>query len=146
MTLTKKLTQKQRSFIRDFAQLNASSAIPHSTLSVLAYLTICADPEQSALAIMQALDLSAGSVSTALNTLIDARLVDRIKRKGERQPYYCINPEGWSAAVKQRLDAIHNMRILAEKASKLAPANERVLAMRQTYTLFDEKLQEMFPS
>lgn len=144
MAAIKKLTQKQRSFIYDFAQLNASSAIPQSTLCVLAYLTISTVAEQSALTIMQTLDLSAGSVSTALNTLIDARLVNRIKRKGERQPYYRINPEGWSATVKQRLEAIHNMRVLAEKASRLAPTNERVAAMHQTYALFDEKLQEMF--
>lgn len=146
MTLTKSLTQKQRSFIYDFAQLNTSSAIPQSTLYVLAYLTVCTEAEQSAFAIMQSLELSSGSVSTALNTLMNARLVNRIKRKGERQPYYYINPEGWTAAIRQRLDAIHNMRLLAEKASRMAPTNERVLAMHQTYALFDEKLQAILQS
>lgn len=144
MPVTKKLTQKQLAFIHNFTQLNASSAIPQSTLYVLAYLTICADPEQPSSAIMQSLALSAGSVSTGLNTLITAGFVDRVKREGERQPYYCINPDGWHKAVQQRIEAIHAMRVFAESASKAAPSNERVAAMHQTYALFDEKLRDVF--
>ncbi|HJP81724.1 MAG TPA: hypothetical protein VJ841_04990 [Candidatus Saccharimonadales bacterium] len=143
--LVKKLTRNQLMFIRTFAELNATSAIPQSTLYVLAYLTICTDPEQPSVAIMQALDLSAGSVSMALNMLIAAGFVDRIKRKGERQPYYRINSEGWRKGVQQRIDAIHNLRMFADRARKVAPLNERVAAMQETYALFDEKLRNLFP-
>jgi DNA-binding MarR family transcriptional regulator len=77
-----------------------SYGIPPMTGRVLAWLLVCEPAEQTAAQIAEALDASKGAISGATGTLVRARLVDRLRVRGERADRFRVRPEAWDEQVR----------------------------------------------
>ena len=70
---------------------------------VLAWLTVCDPPEQSAADIGEALQISQAHVSTTMRTLEMMGLVERVSLRGERRIHYRIPKGAWQSTTRSRL-------------------------------------------
>lgn len=85
-----------------------SYGIPRMTGRVLGWLLVCDPPEQTAAELAEALDASAGSISTATGVLVRAHLVDRLRIRGERADRFRLRPDAWDNQVRDQ--GVHQAR------------------------------------
>ena len=85
-----------------------SYGIPRMTGRVLAWLIVCDPPEQTAAQLADALDASAGSISTATGVLVRAHLVDRLRIRGERADRFRLRPDAWDDQIRDQ--SVHPAR------------------------------------
>ncbi|HUO48867.1 MAG TPA: MarR family transcriptional regulator, partial [Acidimicrobiales bacterium] len=83
------------SFIERFGVVGDDIGLPRSMTRLLAWLVVCDPPHQSAAQIRQGLQLSAGSVSTGMNSLVRAGLAERVAFPADRRTYYRLRAAGW---------------------------------------------------
>lgn len=114
-----------------------------STAKVFALLLLCNPIEQSAQDIQEALSLSAGTVSEAVNTLIRVGLVERVAVPGYRRHFYALQPPGFKQAIRQRAQTVSMARDLAERGLALHPDNERLATMKTVYSLFEAEMEQI---
>jgi len=108
-----------------------------SMSNVLAYLTICEPSTQTASDIESTLHLSKGSVNTALNGLLRAKIIQcQLTSKGGRFLEYQLDAQGWERAITYRLSSLRAAVQVADDALVSAPHNERLHAMREAYVEF----------
>lgn len=69
---------------------------------VVGWLLICDPPEQTFNQLVEALQASKGSISTAMKVLVPGGLVERVSRPGERRDYYRVRPGVWPALARSR--------------------------------------------
>lgn len=120
--------------LSDFFRTGGMTA---SMSSVLAYLTICEPSTQTASDIESALHLSKGSVNTALNGLLRAKMVQcQPTSKGGRFLEYQLDVRGWEQAITHRLLSLRVAVQVANDGLVSAPHNERLHAMREAYAEF----------
>lgn len=143
----KKLSSEQYEFIEEFGLLGMKLGMPRATARVVALLLICEPAEQSAADIRQALDLSLGSVSTALSMLLTVGMVDRVAKTGERTLYYSITAGGILRSVEQRIASFEEIAALAAKGQVVAPNNPRINTLHNVYATlvhdFDDILAKL---
>jgi DNA-binding IclR family transcriptional regulator len=77
-----------------------SYGLPRMTGRALGWLLVCDPPEQTAAQIAEALEASAGSISTATNMLVRMKLVERLHIRGERADRFRIRPGAWDDQVR----------------------------------------------
>lgn len=70
---------------------------------VLGWLMVCHPPEQTAAEIAEALDISAGSVSTTMRLMIQGGLVDKVGVPGDRSVRYRIRNGMWVDMMRGRM-------------------------------------------
>jgi hypothetical protein len=80
--------------------LTQSAGLPRMTGRVLGWLLVCDPPEQTAAQIAEALNASKGSISAATGMLVRARLVDKLRVRGERADRFRMRPEAWDDQVR----------------------------------------------
>lgn len=90
---------------------------------ILGWLMICDPPAQSAADLMEALDVSAGSVSTQVRTLQSLGLVERVTFPGDRVSYFQMPDQAWTKVMDKEAEQLEAMRALAAQGEKLAPAS-----------------------
>lgn len=118
-----------REFVDQFGLLWTRLAGTNRTMGrVLAWLMICDPPEQSAPDLVAALQVSKGSVSTAVRNLENARIIERVHVPGNRRIHYRLPPLGWSAITRARveeMDMMIGVGAIGRKALDGAPASRR---------------------
>lgn len=88
---------------------------------ILGWLMLCDPPHRSASDLVEALELSAGSVSTQIRLLERIQFVERVTFPGDRVTYFQLKPDVWIGVLMSEPEHIKNMRDLAEAASELLP-------------------------
>jgi DNA-binding transcriptional regulator GbsR (MarR family) len=114
-------------------------------MRVLGFMVVCRPPVQSAQQIMDALTLSAGSVSAAVNALHDDGLLERVNLAGDRHVYYRLTPQGWGRVVEARFQALIEVRRAADRALRASrgEADHRLRQLRETYARVEAGLAEL---
>ena len=68
---------------------------PRMVGRTLGWLLVCDPPEQSAAELVESLQASKGSISTATRVLLRMGLVERVRHRGERFDRFKAQPEAW---------------------------------------------------
>lgn len=98
---------------------------------VLAWLLICDPPEQTAAEIAEAVGASAGSVSTTSRALVNAFMIERIGKPGQRSSFFRVRPGMWVALLKRRMAVGKAMGQLAAEGQSLTKGGEESLRLRE---------------
>ncbi len=88
---------------------------------ILGWLMICEPPHQSSSDLVEALEVSAGTVSTQIRVLERIQFVERITFPGDRVTYYQLKPDVWIGVMMSEPEHIRRMMELSEAASHLIP-------------------------
>jgi DNA-binding transcriptional regulator GbsR (MarR family) len=103
----------ERQYAEDAALILESMGLARAHGKLLAWLFVCDPPQQSSAELAEALDLSAGSVSTGTRLLENSRLIRRVAAPGRRGKVYELNPDGLIVASQD--DRVRTFRQLMEK-------------------------------
>lgn len=88
---------------------------------LLGWLMICEPPHQSLTQLAEALQASAGSISTQSRMLETFGIVERITFPGDRRVYYQLRPHLWLELMRSELPRIETMKGLAAQAAPAMP-------------------------
>ncbi len=102
-------------YVEDVAQFFERSGMARMSGRLLGALMVAEPPERSQEELATFLGVSRGSVSQASRMLVDAGLVERRRRRGDRRDYFCVRPDAWTDMIERRVDAIVALRRLAER-------------------------------
>ncbi len=128
------------------AWMASSYGFPRMTGRVLGWLLVCEPAEQTAAQLAQALDASTGAISGATNVLARAKLVDRIRVRGERADRIRLRPGAWDEQVRNQ-DEINGARALfAQGLAALADAPASRRARLEELDEFYAWWQERMPA
>jgi DNA-binding transcriptional regulator GbsR (MarR family) len=132
-------------FIEGFASLMETRGIPRAAGRIFSYLQVCEPPEQSAAQLSAALGVSLGTVSSMTRLLMQARWVERIRRRGERQAVYRAAEGMMTLAVDGVMEPTRRARQLTERglammADRPESAKARLQELTEVYRFFEEWL------
>ncbi len=122
-------------FVEEMGGLMLVQGTPRAVMRVLGWMVVCEPAEQTAPEVQQQLELSAGSVSTALRSLSESGILERVARPGDRRIYHRFSTQGWEQVLEARFRALSEMRRVAERALAAAggESDERLRDMRDVY-------------
>ena len=108
---------------------------------IFGWLMVCRPQLQTAKQIAEALDASAGSVSTSLKTLSQIGFIEKIGVPGERSSYYKIDSEALEKVFTNKSRGIDQLVLLAEKGLRIADdysdeEKQRLKDMHDIYSWF----------
>src|SRR5256886_16571712 len=103
----------ERQYAEETAVVLEGMGLPRAYGKLLGWLLICDPPQQSSADLAQALDLSAGSVSTGTRMLENARLIRRVAVPGKRGKVYEMTEDAMTRAVQD--DPVRIMREVMER-------------------------------
>lgn len=86
---------------------------------ILGWLLVCDPPEQSAGELAAGLGASAGSISTATRSLMQAGMIERVGIPGRRSAHYRVRPGMWGDLLERRMSFGRTMGELAEDGLRL---------------------------
>jgi DNA-binding transcriptional regulator GbsR (MarR family) len=132
-----------QNFTETLTKIYIASGLPHSMSKVLVYLTLCIPAQQTAPDIQKNLALSAGSVSTALNSLVRTGLIARSKKLGDKHYFYELDSDAWERSIMQRLESLDYLVELAQQGIALMPNNKRLIAMHDIYLYFGNEFKDL---
>jgi DNA-binding transcriptional regulator GbsR (MarR family) len=106
---------------------------------------ICEPPYQSAPQLVDALHISAGSVSTQARTLESVGLVERTTFPGDRSTYYQLKPNVWTDIMWAEQQRIEEMKTIADAAMAVVPDErpDRVVDLSRVTDFFIERWPEL---
>lgn len=114
---------------------------------VLGALLLADPPEISAEDLMNRLQASRSSVSQATRMLVQAGLIERRRKRGERRDYFRVKPGAWDAMIQRRVQAVNTLRSMAERGLEVLnsdnPEARRDLEEMRDYFVFWE--HELLP-
>jgi DNA-binding transcriptional ArsR family regulator len=100
---------------------------PRMTGRVLGWLLVCEPAEQTAAQLTEALGASAGAISAATGILVRAKLVDRLRVRGERADRFRLRPDVWDEQFRDQGGMQVAREVLGQGLDALAdePAGRR---------------------
>ena len=124
----------QLRFVEELAGLAVTPAASPAAMRVLAWMAVCEPREQTASQIQAQLDLSAGSVSSAVRMLKHAGVLEQAGHLGTRRVLYRFADGGWDRLFAARLRTLSALRGVADRAVDAAgpDATPRLIEMRDT--------------
>ncbi len=137
------LNKERQLFIEEFGLFFNEVGLPRSVGRVLGLLLICEPPHQSAEQIQDTLQLSSGSVSSAMSVLNRMGIVKRKTKTGSRRLFYELDSDCWTKIIQIRLLQIKRGQQIAENGLKLSDNNTRLLGMRDLYVKFGKLFNQM---
>jgi DNA-binding transcriptional regulator GbsR (MarR family) len=115
-------------FVEEAAmQMEFQAGTPRMVGRVWGWLLVCDPPEQSAADLVESLQASKGSISTATRTLLTMGLIERIRLRGERFDRFRVRPEAMDEAIwrEDQFTAPHRVIRMGLDALAGAPADRR---------------------
>ena len=116
---------------------------------VFGALLLADPPELSAEDLASRLQASRSSISQATRMLVQAGLIERRRRRGERRDYFRVKPGAWDAMVQRRVQALSTLRKMAERGLEImatsSPESRRDLEeMRDYFEFWEHELLPIF--
>jgi DNA-binding transcriptional regulator GbsR (MarR family) len=133
-------------FIDGFAHLmQAQRGVPLVGGRIFAYLLVCEPVEQTAAQIADGVGASLGTVSSMTRLLLSARLIERVRRRGERSAVYLIAPDAMSSITRATLEATRIAREMTDRglalmADRPPGARSRLEDLRDVYLIFEQSI------
>jgi hypothetical protein len=137
------MVSPERQYAEDAALILESMGMPRSSGKLLAWLLVCDPPQQSGTDLADALDLSAGSVSSGTRMLENARLIRRVAVPGKRGKVYEMAADAMTRAVQD--DRVRLMRELMDRGLAVvggegSPRAARLRRTRDFYAFFEREV------
>lgn len=134
-----------RTYVEEVMLILEQMGVPRTASRILAYLLVCDPPEQSIQDFVEALKLSKSSVSTALHTLSQYHLIDRVSLPGKRADFYRVSTRLWHNLIQSRTDQMTALRETAEEGLELltgAPERQknRLKAMHSLFAFMEKEM------
>jgi DNA-binding transcriptional regulator GbsR (MarR family) len=136
-------------FIDGFAHLmHYQRGVPLVGGRIFAYLLVCEPSEQTAAQISEAVGASLGTVSSMARLLLSARLIGRIRRRGERSAVYLIAPDAMSSITRATIDAARTAREMTDRglalmADRPPTSRARLQDLRDVYLIFENSISAL---
>jgi DNA-binding MarR family transcriptional regulator len=128
-----------RAFVDRLGLLCERAGLPRMAGRLLAWLTVCDPPEQSAEELMAALGASRASVSTMSQLLLRQGLIERTLAPGRRVALVRLHPEGWSVLAQLHMRLFADLAAAASSgAAAVEQAGGRRGRVRRMSELFTE--------
>jgi DNA-binding transcriptional regulator GbsR (MarR family) len=114
---------------------------------VFGALLLADPPELSAEDLANSLQASRSSISQATRMLVQAGLIERRRRRGERRDYFRVKPGAWDSMVRQRVQALSTLRKVAERGLEIMATGspESRLDLEEMRDYFDFWEHELLP-
>jgi DNA-binding transcriptional regulator GbsR (MarR family) len=137
------MISSERQYAEDAALILESMGMTRASGKLLAWLLVCDPPQQSSAELSDALDLSAGSVSTGTRMLENAKLIRRVAVPGRRGKVYEMTEDAMTRAVQD--DRVRIMRELMDRGLAVvggeeAPRARRLRRTRDFYAFFEREI------
>jgi DNA-binding transcriptional regulator GbsR (MarR family) len=114
---------------------------------VFGALLLADPPELSAEDLVYRLEASRSSISQSTRMLVQAGLIERRRRRGERRDYFRVKLGAWDAMVRRRVQALGTLRKMADRGLEImarsSPESRRDLEEMRDYFGFWER--ELLP-
>lgn len=142
-------SEAELNYVDDVAVFFEREGMPLIAGRVIGWLLICDPPEQSAAELAAGLQVSRSSISSATRMLIPSGLVEGVRRRGERQEYFQIAPDGWSRMLARRYAQAAAFRQVSERGlavltDSTAERRERLSRVHELYAFLEEELPALF--
>lgn len=132
-------------YLEDFGLYFEQFGLPRTAGRILAWLLVCDPPHQTMHDLVEVLQVSKSSISTASRMLIQSGLVDKVSLPGKRRDFYRINNEAWTHAwlshVKQtavmRQMAAQGLALLVDKTPE---QRHRLQDMHDLYAFLEREM------
>lgn len=136
-------------FVERIARFFGEEGLPIIAGRVIGWLLICEPPEQSAAELAEALGASRSSIGNATRMLTPSGLIEGVRRRGQRQEYFRIAPDGWASMVASRYAKATAFRALIadglDAISDTSPARrERLENVGELYEFLEEELPALW--
>jgi hypothetical protein len=137
-------------FIDGFAHMmQAQRGTPIVGGRIFAYLLVCEPAEQTAAQIARAIGASLGTISGMTRLLLSARLIERIRRRGERSAVYRISPDAMNSMTRATIEAVWMFRQMTDRgldlmADRPTEARTRLRQLRDIYLFFESSLPALY--
>jgi DNA-binding transcriptional regulator GbsR (MarR family) len=134
---------EERLFADEVGMVLSGMGMPAAFGKLMGWLLICDPPQQSSAELAKALDLSAGSVSTGMRMLENAKLVRRVAMRGSRAKVYEMTENAFIIAARNeqfgtmRKLMDHGIAVLGDEAS---PRGRRLRRTRDFYAFLEREV------
>ncbi len=140
--------EKLRKYAEDVALYFEQTGLSRSMGRILGWLLVSEPPHQSMTDLVDGLQISKSSVSTATRTLMQFGLIERISLPGIRQDYYQMTEGVWKNAFRQRYNQVTEIRKLADRgleilADKPVEQRSRLQEMRDLYAFMEQEVPRL---
>jgi len=140
--------QRVSGFVEEFAIIMESRGLPRMAGRVFARLLVCEPPEQSADQLVDALHASRGTISDMTRLLIEAGLIQRVGRPGERRTYYVVPPDTTTRFLRASIEPLrarlrvteHGLEILQDRPPEV---RRRLQELRDVYSFSEQVYPEI---
>jgi DNA-binding transcriptional regulator GbsR (MarR family) len=133
----------ERQYAEDAAVVLETMGLARAHGKLLGWLLVCDPPQQSSTDLAQALNLSAGSVSTGTRMLENAGLIRRVAVPGTRGKVYEMTDDAFIRAAQD--DRVRVFRQLMERGLEVvgaaqAPRARRLRRTRDFYAFLEREI------
>jgi DNA-binding transcriptional regulator GbsR (MarR family) len=134
-----------RDWVEELALLYERDGLPRMAGRIFAWLLVCSPPEQTMEDLAAALHGSKASMSTMTRLLVQAGLVERARRPGERSDRFRIRPDQWERLWETRLRGVRSATAVIARGAALvrdlpAESRRRVEDLLEQYRFFEREL------
>ena len=112
-------------FAAEAARFWESSGMSRAAGAILGHLMVCEPAAQTQAELASALRLSSGAVSTQLQTLIGAGLVERVRRLGVRTQFYQLPDGVWLTLMDSEQSRLVRLGALAQLGLDALPSTRQ---------------------
>ena len=135
-------------YVEEFGLFFEQFGLARTGGRILGWLLVCDPPHQTMDELMEALQVSKSSISTASRLLIQTGLVSKVSFPGERKDFYRISEDAWIQAWSAKNSQTTAMRLLAERGLALLPDEElerrnRLETMRDLYEFLEAEMPKL---
>ncbi|MCP4357697.1 MAG: MarR family transcriptional regulator [Chloroflexi bacterium] len=129
-------------YVEEFGLYYEQFGLPRTAGRVLGWLLVCDPPRQTMNELVEVLQVSKSSISSASRVLIQTGLADRISLPGKRRDYYRINEDAWIRGWELQIQQAPQMRQMAERGLALLDSEsdirkKRLVEMHELYTFME---------
>ena len=139
---------KAEEYIEEVGLMLEQSGMQRMEGRVLGALLLADPAEQSAEELMETLQASRGSISTATRHLIQVGFVERVSKPGERRDYFRNKPGAFVEMARRSTEQLRQFRSLAERGLVLLESNDPDVRlgleeMRDFYTFAEREFPKL---
>ena len=115
---------KAEEYVEEVGLMLEQSGMQRMEGRVLGALLLADPAEQSAEELMETLQASRGSISTATRHLIQVGFVERVSKPGERRDYFRNKPGAFVEMARRGTEQLRQFRSLAERGLALLESDD----------------------